>query len=72
MNFRIKELSLCHKLKFSIPNFFATQYYRPLICQTMHSVRSDNLNLKYQRCTQSGCKDIVILNFEFVAKIQFF
>ena len=34
-----KELSLCHILKFSNPNIFATQCRRPLIFQTMNSVR---------------------------------
>ena len=66
-----KELSLCHKLEFSNPYIFKPQFCRPLIFQTMNCVRSDNLSLKNQRCTQTGCKDIGILNFEFVAKTQF-
>ena len=37
----------------------------------MDLVRSDDLSLKYQRCTSSGCKDIDIRKFEFVAKTQF-
>ena len=60
-----KELSLCHKLEISSPYIFVTQF------QTMNCVRSDNLSLKNQRCTQTGCKDIGILNFEFDAKTQF-
>ena len=32
---------------------------------------SNNLSLKYQRFSPSGCKDIGILKIEFVAKIQF-
>ena len=40
------------------------------MCQTMNSVRSNNLSLKYQRFTPSGCKDIGIIKFEFVAKTQ--
>ena len=35
----------------------------------MNSVRSNNLRLKYQRFTLSGCKDIVLRNFN-VAKTQ--
>ena len=37
----------------------------------MNSVRSNNLSLKYQRFATSGCKDIRIRKFEFVAKTQF-
>ena len=68
----LKELSLCHKLKFSNPNIFATQCRRPQIFQTMNSVRSNSVSLKYQRPTPSGCKDIGVRKFEFVAKTQFF
>ena len=66
-----KELSLCHKLKFFNPNIFAAQRRRPQIFQTLNSVRSNNVSLKYQRPTPSGCKDIGIRIFEFVAKTQF-
>ena len=62
-----KVLSLCHKLKFSNPNTFATQCRRPQIFQTINSVRSNNVSLKYQRPTTSGCKDIGIRKFEFVS-----
>ena len=37
----------------------------------MVSGRSSNLSLKYQRFKQSGCKDIGIRKFEFMAKTQF-
>ena len=37
----------------------------------MISVRLKNLNLKYQRFTPSGCKDIGIRKSEFVTKTQF-
>ena len=37
----------------------------------MNAVRSNNVSLKYQRPTPSGCKDIGIRKFEFVAKTQF-
>ena len=37
----------------------------------MNSVRSNNLSLKYQMFTLSGCKAIGIIKFEFVAKTQF-
>ena len=37
----------------------------------MISVISNSLSLKYQKFTESGCKDIEIRNFEFVTKAQF-
>ena len=37
----------------------------------MNSVRSNNLSLKYQRCTPSGGKSIGIRKSEFVIKTQF-
>ena len=42
-----------------------------MIFQTMNFIRSNNQSLKYQRCTPSGCKDIVIRKIEFLAKTQF-
>jgi len=41
---------------------------RPWFFQTMNSVRSNSLSLKYQRFTSSGCKDKGIRKFEFVAE----
>ena len=40
-----------------------------LIFQTLNSVRSNNLNLKYQRFKPSGGKDIGIRKFEDLNKI---
>ena len=37
----------------------------------MNSVISNNLSLKYQRLTPSGCKDLGIGKFEFLAMAQF-
>ena len=37
----------------------------------MISVRLNNQNLKYQRFTPLGCKDIGIRKSEFVTKTQF-
>jgi len=37
----------------------------------MNSVQSDNLTLKYQRLTSSGCKDIGIRKIKLVEKTQF-
>ena len=37
----------------------------------MFDVRSNDISLKYQRCTTLGSKDIGIINSEFVAKTQF-
>ena len=70
-NLFAKELSLCHKLRFCNPYIFATQCRRPLIFQTMHSVRSNSLSLKYQGFSPSGCQYIGIRKYEFVTKTQF-
>ena len=43
-----------------------------MICQTNNSVISNSLSLKYQRFTPSGCKDIGVRKYKFVAKTQFF
>ena len=51
-----KELSLCHKLCFYNPYIFAKHFRRPLIFskfQTMNSIKSNNLSLKFQRVTPS-------------------
>ena len=53
--FKEKELSFCHKLKFSNLYIFATKCRRPLIFQTVISVRSYNISLKYQRFTPFCC-----------------
>ena len=66
-----KELSFCHKLRFSNSCNFATHFPRPLIFQTINSGRSNSLSLKYQRFTPSGCKDIGVRKCKFVAKTQF-
>ena len=42
-----------------------------LIFQTMNSVGSNSLSLKYQRFTSSSCEDILIRKFKFVARTQF-
>ena len=66
-----KELSLCHELKISNTCIFATQCLRPWIFQTLNSVRSNSLSLKYQRFPPLDCQNIGIGKFEFVAKTQF-
>ena len=66
-----KELSFCHKFKYSYPYILATQCHRPQIFQTISSVRSNNLSLKFQRFTPTGCRDIEMRKFEFAAKTQF-
>ena len=53
------------------PIHLSNRCRRPLIFQTMNSVKSNSLSLKYRRFTPSGCKDIEIRKFEFVAKTQF-
>ena len=67
----LKELSLCHKLWIFNPCIFATQCRRPWIFQTMNSIRSNNLSLKYHRFTTSTSKDIEVYIFDFVPKTQF-
>ena len=62
----------------SLPNpIFAAQYPRPLIFQTMNSVRPNNLSLKYQRFTPSGWIEMnndtkIIIKFKFFKKTRFF
>ena len=51
----IKELSFCHKLWFSNPKTFQPDVVRPLIFQTVNSVRS-----KWSKFEVLGCKDIRI------------
>ena len=65
-------MSFCHKIQFSKPYISATQCRRPLKFQTMNSVRSNCISMKYQRFTLSGCEDIDIGKFDFVAKSQCF
>ena len=67
----IKELNFCPKLWFPNFNIAATQCCRLLKFQTMNTVRSNNVSLKYQRFILSGCKDIRIKKIELVAKTQF-
>ena len=66
-----KEMSHCHKLKFSNHYIFATKCRRPSIFQTLISVTINNLSLKFQKFKPAGCEDKGIKKFEFVAKTQF-
>ena len=65
------ELSFCHKLWFSNFDIFANKSSRSLIFQTMNSVSSNNISLKYHRCTPSGCIDIGKRKFKCLAKTMF-
>ena len=67
----LKELSFCHKLRFSNSYNLANRFPRPLIFQTINSGSPNSLSLKYQRFTPSGCKDIGVRKCKFVAKTQF-
>ena len=67
-----KELSLCNNHWFSNPYIFRFQCRRPLIFQTICSVRSNNIGLNYQRFIRLGFKEIKIRKSEFVAKNQKF
>ena len=49
-----------------------SQTRRPFICQTINNVKPNNLSLKYQRFTQSGCKDIKIRKLSLWQKLSFF
>ena len=69
--FPIKNMSFCHKHKFIYHYIFAIKCRRPLIFETVNSVKSNGLSLKYQRFASSGCKDIGFRKFEFAAKTQF-
>ena len=59
------ELSLCHKLWFFNPCIISIRCCRRLIFQTINSVRSNSLSLKYQRLTPSGYRDIRIIKFKW-------
>ena len=71
--------ALIHKHKFKGNEFlsqlkfliFATRWRRNLILQTMNSVSSKCLSLKYQGFTPSGCKDIGIRRLQVVSNTQF-
>ena len=65
-----KEMSFCHKLRFSYCYIFLIQCRRPLIFQIMISVRSNILSLKFPRFKPSGCRDIGIRTFKFLGKTQ--
>ena len=65
-----KELSLCHKLKSSGHNIFATWWCKPLIFQILIILSLSINSLKYLRSTKLGYKDIEIRKSEFVAKTQ--
>ena len=67
----LKELSFCHKLRFSNSYNLANRFPRPLIFQTINSGSPNSLSLKYQRFTPSGCKDIGVRKCKFVAETQF-
>ena len=70
MCFLRKSIIIRNRVLTKIPNL-CNPCRRPLIFQAIHSVWSINLSLKYQRFTQSFCKDIGIRKFEFGAKTQF-
>jgi len=54
-----KKAEVCSILqKCSNSYIFATRCRRPLLFQTVNSVRWTSLSLKYQRSTPSGCKGI--------------
>ena len=66
-----KELSLCHKLKFSNPYIHGTWCCRLLIFQTKIIWCNRIYSLKYLRSMTLGCRDIGIRKSEFVSKTQF-
>ena len=66
LNLDGNEMSFCHKFGSSNTYIFATQCRTPLIFQAIIYVGPNDIVLKYQRFTLSGCKDVGIrkLNFE--------
>ena len=64
-NQHLKASYFCHNFKFSCRYIFATQCRRTLLLQTINSVLSNNLSLKYQRFKPSGFKDIEIQQIKF-------
>ena len=65
------ELSLCRKLR-----FLSIFLYNPMlgildIDQGMYFVRSNNLSLKYQRCTPSRVNYIEIRKIEILTRTRF-
>ena len=44
-----ERIEFFHKLKLYNPCIFATQWFRPLILQTMNAIRLSNLSIKYPR-----------------------
>ena len=65
-----KELRFGHKLWFSNYYIFTVQYRRPLIFQTLNSVRSNNFILKYQSFKPLGCNDIGIKSLSLRQKVN--
>ena len=55
-----KELSHCHKLKFSNHYIIATHLRRPSIFHNLNSVTINNLSFKFQNFKPTGCEDIGI------------
>ena len=68
---QVKELSFCHKLKFSNPYIYGTWCCRLLIFQTKIIWCNRIHSLKYIRYTTLGCRNIGIRKSEFVSKTQF-
>ena len=66
--FYSKELSLCHKLKFSPPYIFATWCSKSLIFQTWSS---RICSFKYLRSTTLVCEDKGVRKSEFVENTHF-
>ena len=64
-------MNSCNRLLFSNFYILAAQCCRLMIFQTINSVRSNSLSLKYQRFKSSGWAAIGIRKVEFVAKTQF-
>ena len=67
-----KELSLCHKLKFSNPYIYGTWCCRLLIFQTKIIWCNRIHSLKFLRSTTLGCKDIRKRNLSLWQRINYF
>ena len=67
-----KELSLCHKFKFSNPYFFATWWCKPLIFHTLIIWSNRIHSLKCLRSSTLGYKDTGIKNQSLWQRLNFF
>ena len=69
-NLIFKGVMFLPKLWFFNPCILATRCRKPLIFQTINSLRTNSLSWNIKGYSTSGCKDIRNIKFEFVTKTQ--